>query len=170
MSARKDTLSEARAHVEANLKRGTGCPCCGQFCRLYKRALDGQMAAFLLDLVRLQEGDGWVNIKKVCGNDKKDARHAGGQFSKLVYFGLIEEKSGTTKSGRTSGYWRPTELGVRFSKGRVKIPSHAFVYDNNVVGFGSQPVSLSDVLEKRFRYRHLMDYPSGPIIPTMAVK
>lgn len=151
----RDSLAEARALV---LKRrddpeGITCPCCDQLAKRYKRPLYESMARSLIQLVRewTRTGD-WVHVVKVGG------RLISGDFAKLRYWGLIVGKpkeEGENK--RTSGFWKPTELALRFLRGEVRLPSHVFIYDSDLEGVATtETISIHEALGHPFSYAEIM--------------
>lgn len=144
-------LREASQHVFDRLKEGVQCPCCDQFCKLYKRKLNSQMAMWLMWLVVEYENDvGWVDIRR--------SPVRGGDYAKLVHWGLIEQmpKPVGDTTRRTSGHWRPTAKGIAFVHLRVTVPEKVHLYANNVVGFSEKHCDIRDALGKKFNYYELM--------------
>lgn len=147
-----NSLETAIAHVFSNRNEGVECPCCGQFAKIYRRALNSQMACWLIWLVReaerAPEGPGWVDVKR--------SPVRGGDYAKLVHWGLIEQCPNDNDAKRTSGLWRPTDHGVAFALGRVQVPSHVYIYANKVEGFANKFIGIEDALGARFDYAELM--------------
>lgn len=145
-----DTLGSARAHLLANLDDGSKCPCCGQFARRYKRKLNSDMARSLILIVDeyLHEPSaGWVDIQTI------DVR--GGDYAKLRHWGLLESRPNDDETKRTSGLWRPTELGSQFARGVILMPSHAYIYNNTVDGFTDSTTTIREALGDAFDYAEL---------------
>jgi len=145
------TLAEARALVLEARREGIECPCCGQFARTYKRKITGDMASFLIWLVR-QRGEGreWSSVQ--------GKRLRGGDYGKLTHWGLAERRPNGDPTKRTSGVWRPTEKGCAFATqpGIERVPSHLFIYNNKRVGRGDATVNIIEALGTRFNYEELM--------------
>lgn len=145
------TLEEMQGRVQANLEEGIVCPCCGQYCKLYRRALNAQMARFLIWLVREFEArPRWIDWHEAPSILR------GGDYAKLQYWGMIENCPNDNPGQRTSGLWRPTELGVEFAHMRRRAASHAYVFNNSVVRFEDQYITIEDALGEHFNYRELM--------------
>lgn len=150
----QNELEIARDMVMTNLEKGVECPCCGQLCKLYKRALNAQMARFLIWIVKEHERDPrWINIHESI---VIQGRRGGGDFAKLAHWDLLEEKPNTDDSQRTSGYWRPTLRGNDFVYNKVIVPSHVYIFDNHIHGFSETFVTIFDALGKAFNYAELM--------------
>ena len=148
------SLSRARAMVDDRLEEGVECPCCGQFCKLYKRKLNSGMAAGLVWLTReyLRSGE-WINIPET---GPRFLLRTGGQFSVLEHWGLIEQQASDDGAKRTSGMWRPTDKGVDFATKKVRVPSHVHLYDNTVRGWSDRSLDVVEALGSKFDYAELM--------------
>jgi hypothetical protein len=122
------------------------------------------MAAALIEMYRaLGVRAEYCHLVTFAGANARQVRlWRGGDYAKLRYWRLIEERPGGPDEGRdtrNSGYWRLTSLGGAFVRREVKVPKYVFLYD----GF---PVVLSDVdnpnvsieqcLSKQFKYSDLM--------------
>lgn len=153
-----DTLSKAKRQVEHLLDHGSHCPCCGQYCKVYSRKFTCEMAAWLIWMYReyatltkwRHECNYWVDVKQYSLR--------GGDYAKTAYWGLTERKPKDPEdtSKRTSGLWRPTVKGVDFVQQRISIPSHAYVYNNEVRWFADSKVDIIQALGNKFDYEELM--------------
>lgn len=144
------SLKKAREFVRIG-REGDGvfCPCCEQWCKIHKRKLSSNMGRFLLDLViRWLETRDWVHFKK--------CRIGGYDYSVLAHFGLIERKPNDDSAKKTSGFWRPTEKGIAFLRGKLRVPSHVYLYNDRCFGFTSELVFIEDVFRSKFDYQELI--------------
>lgn len=149
-----DSLSESKKQLEANLEDGMNCPLCGQFCKLYKRKLNSGMAAGLVWLVKeYEETNDWVNIPTRA---PRFILRTGGQFSLLGHWNLIIQKQNEEESTRCSGLWMPTRLGIDFVRQQADVPSHVFLYNNEVLGFSNERIGIIQALRSHFNYNELM--------------
>ncbi len=153
------TLVGAQKLVQAVLVpgvEGIDCPCCRQRVQLYRRKLNSKMAHWLIMLTRafLSNGRKWVSVKDY---PLKDTR--GGDYAKLLHWGLIESRPNKNKKKRTSGYWRPTRKGVAFAKARIQVPSHLYVFNNTVYATADETITIQDALGTEFDYRELVRAP-----------
>ncbi len=148
--AREKTMALAE-----NDPRGAPCPCCGQVCKVYKRHINSPMARFLLWLVRSYDAQPrWIHLKQF---PMIQNRRGGGDYGKLVHWGLIEQKPNDDEPDkRTSGEWRPTPKGVEFAHRRIKIPDAVFLYDNIRQGFSDINIDIEYALGQNFSYQELM--------------
>ena len=150
------TLKEAKDWLRLRAQKGSFCPCCKQFVKIYKRALGSQMARWLIWLTRTWEqlpqyGDAWVDIKM--------APTRGGDYAKTTHWQLAENRISNDKTLRSSGLWRPTAKGIDFVQNRIRVPSHVELYDNLVLGFSDETIGIVEALGKRFDYYELMNSP-----------
>jgi len=139
----------------AHSKKGTCCPCCERFIKLYRRPLSASMARYLIVLAKKSGmGNPWLHVETDFRDVSIPSR---GDYAKLRYWGLIEAKPGVSERGaRTKGYWRITDKGRAFVAGNAPVPSHILLLNNRVVGFSDNLVTIRDALGKAFNYDELM--------------
>lgn len=149
-AARQKTMREAE-----NAPAGALCPCCGQVCKVYKRHINSPMARFLIWLVRsYEELPRWIHLKQF---PMIQNRRGGGDYGKLVHWGLIEQKPNHDEPDkRTSGEWRPTPKGIEFVHRRISVPDAVFLYDNIRQGFSDIKIDIDFALGQEFSYQELM--------------
>lgn len=155
------TLAEAQAIVEHGRAEGIPCPCCEQFCKLYKRKLNSAMAAWLVWLVvEYEKSPGWIDIRT--------SPVRGGDYAKLLHWNLVLQrpKDKSDRVRRTSGHWMPTPTGIEFAHGRGWVPSHVFLYNNKREGYSEETVTVHGALGKKFNYSELMGAFLNPGKPT----
>ena len=150
------TLKQARELLLNGVGAGTVCPCCRQFAKVYRRALNAPMARWLIWIVKafLVECR-WYDFRE---SPMIQARKGGGDFAKLLHWGLIQtaEPSQVQNTKRTSGLYRPTSKGINYALGRMSVPSHVFLYNNTVAGWSDKKVTIQEALGEQFDYRALM--------------
>jgi len=153
------TLDQARDQVRAQWETGSDCPCCGQRVQLYRRKLNSSMAYALLLVVRDTTGD-WLHVPT-----HKDLARLGGDFAKLRFWRLIEERSETNDAsgGPHAGYWRVTFRGRLFARGCIAVPRYVFVYNKRVRRVGDKLTTITDALGDRFSYPELMGHPPAEL-------
>ena len=136
------------------LKRGNtlNCPCCKRYAQIYKRRIHATVAYQLIKLLSLGGFSNYVHTNKLVPANQSSI----GDFSKAKYFGLIEEKANADSSKRTSGYWKLTNLGMDFVRGFEKIPSYVLIFDDCVIEFDDEMISITDCLGDKFNYSELM--------------
>lgn len=149
------TIDEAKKHLRANWQKGVDCPCCGQLVKLYKRPMASTMARGLIELYKLdrKHPNQYFHIRQI-GN----VVVGGGDFAKLVYWGLIveQQKDESDDTKRTSGFWAITQKGRDFVNVKITVPSHVNVFDGKTFGFSEKHVTIQHALGKKFNYAELM--------------
>lgn len=149
---KKTTLSAARAQVFALLPQGSRCPCCDQFAKRYKRSISGAVSRSLIKMFLEYDRD-YFHITSIRSS-------GGGDFAKLRYWGLVEEKEKDgAKDTRTSGFWRLTDSGVLFVNNELTVPKYVYTYNGIVSSFSEGiTVTIEQTLGKKFSYSELMGY------------
>lgn len=161
------TIEEAQNYLRVHMKKGVACPCCRQHVKVYKRPLSAPMARWLVWLVRTwralfyngQRPDKpgekiWVDIRR--------APVRGGDYAKLVHWGLVEQKpkdANSNKDTKDSGMWAPTPAGIEFVRNRTKVPSHVYLYDNRRMKIDDDRIQLISIIEalgKKYSYAEVM--------------
>ena len=151
-----DTLAEARAMVETGRDDGITCPCCVQYAKTYRRKLNVTMARGLIWLARSTNMEpGWADMRRT---GPRWLVAAGGEFAKVYHWGLAEQQENTDSAKRTSGIWRLTETGVDFVQGRIRVPSHCYLYNNKALHFSDTLTTIREALGKKFNYAELMGW------------
>jgi len=154
------TVAELRAHLRDHAQDGTRCAGCGRHYKIYRRPLNAIMARALSKLYNLSivRGEGWVHAQQ------RGAWPSGGEMAKLRFWGLIEERApNTDTTKRSSGWWRPTPLGVQFVLRQVCVAKYVSLLNNEPVGFSTgkyepaEYIMIDDALADRFDYNALMN-------------
>lgn len=147
------TFDEARAQLLDGLDDGVECPLCSQYAKKYNRKITGAMARVLVEMY-LRAGAEWVSVPQICNDLNIGSR---GDQSASRRWGLIEQRPGVRDDGaKSAGWWRLTSLGVSFVRGDITLPKYVEVYDNTVLGFHGEQVSIAEALGTKFNYRELM--------------
>lgn len=140
-----NSLEAARKYVFGNLMEGSSCPCCSQHVQLRGRTITKGMSKWLCSLVSLfVQEERFYHVHEISSQ-------GGGDYAKLLKWGLIETMVNTDPTKRTSGMFRPTKLGIEFTRGIAKVPSHVFVFNNKVWGKKLTQMRIADV--KRFNWQ-----------------
>jgi hypothetical protein len=127
---------------------GVTCPTCGQYAKVYRRRLNGQMAKALIAIYRAAAKD-WVHIRTIVGSARADE-------AKLRYWGLLEEGNERREDGGRAGYWRVTDDGEKFILLRLAVPTYALVYDGQCIDHDGPDIDIKEALATRFNYAELM--------------
>lgn len=159
MSEKLYTLDEAKAllkkELREELEKGSECPVCTQFAKMYKRSLYASVA---YDLMRLYYKCKYEDKYYHIGEFSARKSSGGGDFAKLLYWELVEEmpKDPDDTTTRTSGYWKITDRGIDFVDGNLTITSHVKLYDGKSFGFVGDQISIQDALGDKFDYAEIM--------------
>jgi len=159
------TLRDVREVLGSNLVEGTHCPCCNQYAKKYKRKLTSAMAWVLVIIYKyyLKEGnlEKWLHVEDYLKNYPNLPSSLRGDFSKLRYWGLIEEQKNTLRDdgSKRVGYYRITRRGKLFVEGKIRVLKHIFIYNNKVKGFiKGTYISIKDASSSKFDYSELMGW------------
>jgi hypothetical protein len=153
------TIEKAKEFMRKHLRQGVECPCCKRLTMMYRRALSSVgcrmlIRLYLLDKRNNHDGDAYYHVSVLQSTDSTGTN----DFSKLAYWGLIQERSNDNKSKRTSGYWRITGKGKNFVEGHSSLPSHVYIYNTQSFGFDdSEYWNIKRALGKKFNYEELMN-------------
>lgn len=162
------TLDEARAWLQANLREGETCPCCGQFAKIYKRPLNASMAlALILMEKRFRTDDSWLHVPSFLADGNLSPKMKAairGDWAKLKYWGLLEESPLERPDGSDrAGFYKITNLGRDFVGARVSVAKYVFLYNQTLLGLSDgnyAPAELTwivDALGEKFNYAELME-------------
>jgi len=156
------TLEEAReAWAKIAKSDGGDCPCCDRFGKWYRRGINRTMAAGVVWLAVMSADGEWIEVPK------KGPRWmiASNQFTTMRWWGLVERNLPMPDEDKKfSGFWRATELGIKWSKGEIKVPKYVWTYNNTVMEFEGPMVLVSECLEN-FSYKEVMDASYEPRKP-----
>ena len=165
VAAKTTTLEDAKKWLRARFGKGASCPCCNQFVKLYPRKLTKSMAYVLLLMECYFRGDPveeWLHvpsyIAEMVSDHPRRAAAVRGDWAKMKYWGLIEEKPDVRADGSPRvGYWKLTPLGRQFVKREVKVPSHVYVYNSEALQRSvEEQITIDDALGTEFSYAEIM--------------
>jgi hypothetical protein len=139
------TLQEAKDYLKKHWREGAICPCCKQTVKLYKTPFSSNMGMFLTDLVKLYE-------EKKRPIHYSECKYSSRNYPHLSKWGMMFTEKSEKKEKRTTGFWTPTEKGIAFAKGEIKVLSTVLIYNNQIFGFTGDDVSIEDVLKMPFNY------------------
>jgi len=161
----KTTLVEAKKWLRVRFGKGATCPCCNQFVKLYKRALSKSMAYVLLLMECHFSGDAveeWLHvpsyIAEMASDNPRRAAAVRGDWAKLKFWGLIEEKPDVRSDGSSRvGHWKMTLLGRQFARRQVKVPGHVYLYNGEPLQRTvEEMITIDDALGTEFSYDEIM--------------
>lgn len=147
---RDHVVKQLRAEVQAGAEAGCRCPACDRLVKSYRRAMNADMARFLILLCReylAKPPDTFVDIRTISVR--------GGDYAKLTHWGLVEQAHNDDPAKRSSGLWRPTPRGLAFAQGTATEPGHVVLLDNQVRGFTDDRVNIWEALGTHFNFEVL---------------
>jgi hypothetical protein len=162
------SLEDAKKWLRERFGKGAPCPCCGQLVKLYRRPLNYSMAVVLLLMERYYRRVGvseqeWLHVptyitEAVAYHPRGAVAIRGGDWAKMKYWGLIEEKPETRDDGSPrAGYWRMTPLGRQFATRQAKVASHVYIYNGEPMQkTADELITIDDALGTHFNYSELM--------------
>lgn len=137
---------------EAIHDTGEVCPVCDRWGKVYPRNINQTMAESLIWLVSASRDVEWVDVPNIA--PKKIVRS--NQLPTLRWWGLVERAPNDDPHKKFSGFWRPTALGRKFVHGQEKVSQKVFTYNNEVLGFGDDKISIGDCFGEIFDYHEVM--------------
>jgi hypothetical protein len=142
------TLRQGRQFIQEALqqKKGGDCPCCGQRVLVSAERFRAG-CAILLRYVDVQTTDEepWFAVSAFPPWAPQGGIR---NWSKLRYWDLVEEKSNVDPSKRSSGAWRLTSFGRRWTRQQERIPERAHLFNGQCYGFTGDMVTVRQVLER----------------------
>lgn len=146
-----ETLKEAKQYLRDNWEKGTDCPCCGQRVQLYKRKVSSTAAQSLILLVKKYKAE-----QRYYHVTELEAPASGGEFARLRWWGLINEAENDDSMKRTSGYWKPSELGILFVENKIEVPAYKMMYNAKPQSTSEETINIIQALNEVFDYSELM--------------
>ena len=144
------TIAEAKTHLRDNWEEGTNCPCCGQKVKLWRKKPISTAVASLCKLVKMYDG-------KALHLDKFNVVKKDRNFNQLVLWGLIRPEYNEGETKRASGEWHPTAKGIMFVNEVRSIRKYVYTYDNKVVKFSDETITVREALGNKFNYQELIE-------------
>jgi len=146
-------LGSVKKYLREQFDDGCECPACGQYVKQYRRRIGSPQCRGLILLYSIHNNlqKEWVHIRDII---KEVNVH--GDFAKMLYWELIEEKPNDNNEKKNSGLWKITNKGKSFVRNEIKIPSHAFVYNGKCNGMSESTTDIVESLGKKFNYNNLM--------------
>lgn len=151
------SLRQAREKYFSNLREGATCPCCDRYGKIYKRKLNSSMARSLIAFYvrdRAQPRK-WVHALRLL----QPLLPGSGDYAKLSKWDLLEEKYGDKDDGNPdNGYYRITGKGRQFVEGKIGLPKHIYIYNDQKVQVDGvdELTNIRKALGDAFNYDELM--------------
>lgn len=149
------TLGAARQWLRDQVRdEGAICPCCRQMAKVYKRSINATQARALIAA--------WKAVGRMDFHQPTILKELpGGDYAKLRFWGLIEDLQERREDGGRGGWWRITDLGEAWARGKIGVPRHAYVYNNQLLYLDDSEgeIMVRDALGEKFDYDELMSSP-----------
>ena len=133
------------------------CEHCAQLCKLYPVPINGKMAGGLRWIVgEFRRNPRWIHFFREVPYD--NLKTMGGSFAKMAHWGLIEQMpNADDPTKKCSGMWRPTQEGMDFADGKIRVPRAVKLYNGDSYGFTDDGwVSIHDIWDKQFDFQEIM--------------
>jgi len=149
-------------HQQPSHDKNARCLGCGRPMVIRKRPITHSAAVTLIYLYRHARQSGTREFHYLESFMKRSyPGHQRGDETKLFHWGLLEPRA-ETLSKAADGYWRITELGMRFVEG-LELPRYIFLYNRILFGFSDgrdgnkrEMGTISDALATPFSLESLL--------------
>lgn len=150
------SIAEAREVLRPlAAEEGAECPCCTQNVKVHPRRITGAAARALVALYE-EHGTEFGHLPSVAEKRLPGSNHQGGYLNLTQHWGLMEAERRRRPDGGRTGYWRVTELGVRFLREEATVPEYARVFNGECLALVGNLVSIRDALGEGFDFSHLV--------------
>lgn len=150
-------VEEARSRLmaEAQTSKGTHCPCCKKFVKVYHRKFNSGMAITMIYTYPWFRSHPleWLTIGKFLIREH-DLWPS--DYGKLIWWGLLEKKAERKNDAKSGGKYRMTDRGFAFVQGRHRVRSHVYEYMSEVQSFDGDEIDIRSALGRKFDYGELM--------------
>ncbi len=161
-----DTLKIAREKVlnERTSAKGTWCPCCDKFVKVYRRKLNSGIARGIIGLALAHRDTkiwDFVHIDEILkAMTVRKWKHPLSPITQIPIarmWGMVECRGTDDPTKVSSGYWKLTDTGNDFVYSRTTTSKYIHVFNNALLDLDGEQVSLHDCLGDHFNYQELMD-------------
>ena len=150
-----EVITELRAEIMRDRDQGCQCPVCDQYVKLYKRNFNSAMSVAMIKIYQAFDKDPdleWLKVEDYLKADPKLPSTIRGDFAKGVYWNLLDKQDGERTDGsKRIGYYKITQKGKDFVCGKVAIPKWVRLYNNEVLGFAEERVTIQQALGTKFK-------------------
>lgn len=152
------TIEEARKGWSATIEdKGGFCPCCDRWGKVYRHSISGLNAKALLWMCANTKGDDpWIHMPTKAPRDVMRSTFALLRWWGLVQRMYVEPEMGEEQETKHSGYWKVTDLGWQFARGRLQVPKYIYLYNDARQGMSDETTHIRDCFGKKFNYSELM--------------
>jgi len=146
------TLAEAATEFFDNYDRpqGATCPCCDRHGKLNVVTMTKSMIKNMAWLARNEGCDRFVHLPTEAPRSVLTSNNMG----KLRHWGFTRRRTNDDEPDKNhTGWHMVTSAGIAFLEGRIRANSAAFIYDDRVMQWREDQVTVSDVLKTPFNFR-----------------
>lgn len=129
------TIAEGRDIVRDRVVHGIKCPCCDQLVKLRQRSISIAHVYFLSNLFDITtaeymfgEGDVYIHKDRASHGMAKTAT----DYNILKYWGLIAPMPRNDAGEKSAGFWRLTQKGYEFLRGKIEVDKYKYTFDSMV--------------------------------------
>ena len=153
-----DTLDQARKNWAVTIEdKGGYCPCCDRWGKVYRHSISGLNAKALLWMCANTKGnDPWIHMPTKAPRDVMRSTFALLRWWGLIQRMYVEPEIGEDQETKHSGYWKVTDLGWQFARGRLQVPKYVYLYNDARQGMSDETTHIRDCFGKKFNYSELM--------------
>jgi hypothetical protein len=143
------TVAEAKKYLFDHAMTGTKCPCCGLIVHVRKRTLHRSKAIVivLLEKYARVSGDAYVHVNGLISVapelSPRERAKVRGDWTRLAAWGLVEQM----QTKKRSGFWRISHNGRLFVGGRLRVPSHHYFFNQQLVAVDDGSTETLDIEE-----------------------
>ena len=165
----REEIQRVQRFFARRLDEGADCPCCTRYAQRQRRPLGCGPARWLIELVYLSDAGQPIPTGTVLKNLKGKNISGTDATSVLPLYGMIAAATNPEASvnppppsatgiakARTSGFWRPTQLGRDFVFDKVKVPAKVVTCLGSPEAFEGEPITIREALGKKFNYDEIM--------------
>jgi len=148
------TLGRARRAMMKVIRQDTktDCPCCGRNVQRYRRHLHKEQADFMVELLRHGGDKRFIQSSTVMGHDASTTKSST-DAAYLVWPGIeLLEVEG-------KGHYRITGKGMRWLRGRLRVPAWFDTMLGTVIGTAPEKVTIHEVLGTKFNIHKVLRPP-----------
>lgn len=146
--ARKRTMEEAA------LPGGVTCPCCDKHAQIYRRKFLCSMAIELVNILPWYENNPGESL--AINHYLVNRRIFYGSYSKLCFWGLLEQDTEKQEGKKHSGHYSITQKGIDFANNEIAIREYVIEYNKKVTGFNGRQIYIDEAFKNKFDYEELM--------------
>lgn len=150
------TDAKDKTFLDARRPKGTHCPLCTHFVKVYPRKLNSGMAYTLMNLYHWDKyhTNEFIHLQRYCSTQYN---HAAGDRGKLVWWGMIEKSDAPPEKGeKSNGLYRMTQKGRDFVERKFLVIERCIEYLSKIEYFYGDQVDIVHCLGSHFNYRELM--------------